>query len=191
MNGVAFANLPQLVKIDLSGNVCINKLFSIELGSNKFRRKISRSCASANVIRRPLSCSHSVACDELRENWGSALKTKNASSCCELKYGTQIDAPDYTFLDEMNYAAVELMTITNQQNVEFLPVLLHERFPFLKLYRVENTVVPKISKKNFQKLNQLVWLTLNRNQIELIKSDTFMDLVNLKFVYISEKSHFS
>lgn len=184
MNGVAFAELPQLVEIELRENVCINKLFEIERGSNKFRRKISRSCASADTVKKDLSCSTSIACDKMRQHWKFMIPEKDASSCCELEYETKIDAPDYKFA--LTQSDFQMLIIEHQQNVEFLPVLLHESFPILKRYYVKNTAVPKISKKNFESLFKLEDLGLNRNQIEVIKSDTFEDLVSLQTIIIGE-----
>lgn len=177
MNGAAFANLPQLAKLDLSSNVCVNKLFTIESCSSTFRRKISKNCASDDATRKQLSCSASIACDEEVGGW--------QDKCCELELGTVIDSSDYTFVADTNFATVEILIIAHQRNVEFLPILDHERFPSVELYYVVNTPVKKISKKNFEKMFKLENLKLDRNQIEVISSDTFEDLVNLKLIQIS------
>lgn len=179
MNGVALANLPQLVLVDLRDNVCINQLFEIEGGSNTFRRKVSKKCASGDDVKKQLSCMTSTACSELQDLW----HTK--ADCCELEYETLIDTPDYTFAGHINYTTVEILIIKHQQNVEFLPVLAHERFSVLKVYFISNAPVQKISKKNFEKLFNLAYLMLDRNQIEIIKSDTFEDLLRLERIWIS------
>lgn len=188
MNGIAFANLPQLVQLDLRLNVCIGKLFEIDLGSNTFRRKISRSCASAEVAKKLLSCTTSIACDEMRDEWFHEANS-DASHCCELDYGTFIDAPDYTFTADTADKKFDFLIIKHQQNVEFLPVMVHDGFLMLKFYWIVNTVLPKILKKNFEKLYELKMLTLDRNQIEVIKSDTFEDLVQLEWIQISTRLH--
>lgn len=172
MHGIAFANLPQLAEVDFWENACINRLFTVGGDSNNFLRKISRNCASANVVKKQLSCSASTACDEKR----------SVEKCCEMDYGTVIDTPDQTFLADTNYATIAVLLITHQPNVEFLPVLVHERFPALNSYEVVNAPVQKISKKNFEKMYELEWLTLERNKIEVIRSDTFEDLISLKFI---------
>lgn len=176
MNGVAFTKLPQLVELDLMYNVCINAKFEINRDSNSFRRKILRNCGSADVSKKQISCITSTACDSAE---------RGVTKCCELELGTIIEAADYTFAADTNYTSVDKLIIAHQQNVEFLPVSVHERFSNLKLYSVVNTPVQKISKKNFEKLFQLNVLKLDRNQIEVIKNDTFEDLVNLGNIRIS------
>lgn len=181
MNGAAFANLQQLVIVDLARNTCINKLFEIERGSNKFRRKISRSCMPDAVdVKKEISCITSIACDEMQEQ-RFIQAYGNASGCCELEYGINIDSPDYSFAANANESNLEVLIIGHQQNVEFLPVLVHKRLPGLKVYWIVNTPVPRISKRNFEKLYKLNVLQLDRNRIETIKSDTFEDLTSLKY----------
>lgn len=148
MNGVAFANLPQLVAVDLKGNVCINKFFSIERAPNIFRRKVTRNCASTDVTKKEISCRASSVCTEDIDRL--FIRSYNRSSgCCILEYGTLIDSSDYFFDANKNYTKLEIMMILRQRNIEFLPVLLHERFPNLKFYCAIDTPVTKISKKEF------------------------------------------
>lgn len=152
-------------------------MFEVEGGSIKFRKKVLRSCASNEAVKTPLSCITLTACDEVR----------GGTNCCELELGTVIDAPDFTFASDRDYTAVVDLVIKHQQNVEFLPVSIHERFPSLKVFHVVNTPVQKISKKNFEKMFKLEEIHLIRNQIEAIKSDTFEDLVNLEQIIISTR----
>lgn len=177
MNGIVFANIPNLVILELGNNVCISKKFEIKRGSNIFRRKISRNCGSANATEKQVSCIPLKTCDELGD----------ASNCCEFEFGTVIDAPDYKFSADINYTAVKALSISHQRNVDFLPVSVHESFPGLKHYLVKNSPVSKISKKHFEKLFVLEWLSLDRNEIEVIKSDTFEDLISLETFKISTK----
>lgn len=174
MNGIAFVNLPQLVELDVTNNECIYKWFIIESGSHRFRQKISRNCGSAEVPNKQLLCSALSVCDF----------TLDDSKCCELERGTVITGPEFSFATNANYTDLVMLVIEHQQNVDFLPVLVHEKFPMLEEYRVINTAVPKISKKNFEKMYKLERLFLNRNEIEVIRSDTFEDLINLQFMWI-------
>lgn len=141
MNGVVFNNLPQLVSVDLSLNACIDNSFVIESDSSKWRRKISRNCASADVRGKKISCNASPFCENLL----------NDAICCELEAGTVIDAPDYTFIADTSYPTFETLIISRQQNVDFLPVSVHESFPVLKKYWIVSTPIQKLSKKNFDK----------------------------------------
>lgn len=183
MNGVAFANLPKLAKVDLGLNDCISNSFSIGSDSSEMRRKISRRCGSENNARKKISCS------DFPINCKSDIRDHNSTNfvlrCCDLESGSYIDAPDFSFAMNLNYTPFERLIIENQRNVDYLPVFVHELFVNLKFYQVKNTPIQMISKKNFKKLNMLETLSLERNQIQVIKSDTFEDLVNLKHIQIS------
>lgn len=184
MNGNAFANLPQLVRVDLLDNVCIDRYYWTERSLKTFHRKISRNCGSKNLAQKEISCKISNACDEEMQGWFFQWYQRSAS-CCHLKYGTVIDSPDYSLNAKENYTSREVFSIAHQRNVEFLPVSNHEKFPNLKFYSVVDTPTKKITKKNFEKLFQLELINFKFNQIEVIKSDTFEDLVSLKAIYLS------
>lgn len=185
MNRVAFAHLPQLVKVDLGLNDCISNSFSIGSDSNEMRRKISRRCGSENDTRKKISCSDfPINCKTYKERDDMA---NFVLRCCDLDSGSYIDAPDFTFSMNSNYTAFERLIIENQRDVIFLPVLIHEQFPNLKFYQVKNAPIQMISKRNFEKLNMLERLSLERNQIQMIKKNTFEDLANLNYIQISMK----
>lgn len=157
--------------------------FETERAPNVYRRKISRNCASPETVRKEVSCTSLIACSE--DLAGEFFEAYNRSSgCCELKYGTHIESPDYTFAANSQYKSLEIIYIIHQHNIEFLPVSVHKMFPILKFYVVENTHVQKLSKQNFEKMYEISMIYLEGNQIEVIRSDTFQDLVNLKEIYI-------
>lgn len=184
MNGVAFANLPQIVVVNLAGNVCIDK--DIEVGSdpNIFLRRIERNCAPTDASTRTISCDPLIDCSN-RLHPQFVKENKDVSGCCEIEERTHVHTPDYSFASDQRYSNFEVMLIMHQRNVEFLPVSVHETFPNLKFYLVMNTPIQKITKKNFEKMYKLLGLTLSNNQIEVIRSDTFDDLTNLKELKIS------
>lgn len=184
MSGVAFANLPVLVVLELKNNDCIDKEFTIGSDPNVFRRKISRNCALSDTNRHEISCWSVTKCGEELDEKFFMLNNKT-SSCCNLESRTHIDLPDYTFEAGKNYTDLEIISIVFQRNIEFLPISVYKNFPTLRMYFVKNTPVRKISKKNFEKLNQLVALTLMSNEIEVIRSDTFEDLISLQILMIS------
>lgn len=176
MTGIVFAKMPYLVAVNLSYNICIQKFFTLVQNLKQFYHQVSRRCAPAENVRK-LSCKNSIRCArEKRYFWYLTV-------CCEMDFLTFIDSPDYSFFVEEN-VDTEILIISNQPNVGFLPILTHESFPILKKYLVENTLLFKISKKNFEKLYMLEKLEMIRNGIEVIKSDTFEDLVSLKFITI-------
>lgn len=184
VDGIVFFNLPQLVIVDLSSNNCINWLFKVLKDSSEMRRRISSHCGSANATKKQISCNDSpIHCNG---NWPRLIFSENLN-CCEVEYGTYIDSPDYTFAKNQTYLAIEKLAIEFQRNIDFLPILVHEQFPILKTYTVTNTPIRRISKRNFEKLHALEELILENNLIEMIKKDTFEDLVNLKRIHISMK----
>lgn len=185
MNGAAFANLPQLVMVNLRGNVCIDKYFTPDNDLKASRRKISRNCVDAtDAARKEISCTAAVACVEDMGQFYMDLYNKTPG-CCEVEHGINIDSPDYSFVADANYANLEIIYISYQPNIEFLPVLIHESFPHLKMYSASVIPVQKITKRNFEKLFELEVLFLVKNRIEVIKGDTFEDLINLKRIIIS------
>lgn len=184
MNGVAFANLPQLAVVNLAGNVCVNKDIEIRGDSNIFLRRIERNCASTNASARTISCDPTSDCN-VRLDPRFVEKNKDVSGCCEIEEGAHIHTPDYSIAAERRYTNFEVITIIHQRNVEFLPVSVYETFPNLKFYFVFNAPIQKITKKNFEKMFKLVELKLSNNQIEMIRSDTFEDLTSLRELAIS------
>lgn len=186
MNGIAFVDLPQLAFVGLDRSGCVSQWFTIGSDSSTFRRQITRRCGSANNTNKQIFCS------DLPLNCkGTLLKTSffdyQNPQCCDLKSESYIDAPDFTFTKNLTYAEFEQLVIANQRLVEFLPISVHEQFPRLINYKVSNTPILKIAKKNFEKLDKLKVLVLTNNRIESIKSDTFEDLVNLERIQISMK----
>lgn len=180
MDAIAFASLPQLAVLNLKENVCISKGFTLE-GLDTIRRRISKRCGSAE---KQLTCSSFPLNFNRRLDFRSEIDRKNLS-CCELESGSVINAFDYSFVPEPKYRTLNVLSIINQRDVKLLPILLHERFPGLKIYNIENTSIQKISKKNFEHLHELKELILIENQIEVIKSDTFEDLINVEKIRIS------
>lgn len=183
MNGVVFTNLPQLVLVNLRRNACVDRIFTTERNINTFRRKISRNCELAGVAKKEVSCKASVVCNAIMLHQFKQMYNRSAS-CCSLKYGTRIESSDYSFNADVKYNNLEIMYIARQQNIEFLPVLVRERFPNLKFYFAIDTPVTKISKKNFENMFELTMLHLQRNRIEVIKSNTFEDLTSLRQIRI-------
>lgn len=138
MSEIAFASLLQLFLVDLTWNRCIAESFEIESGSINFRGKLSRNCASAEAKKKELSCGASIACDE----------RQGALFCCELEYGTFIDAPDYTFAADTDHKTITKLLIEHQQKIKFLPISLHERFSnFERILRHEHPGSKNIEEK--------------------------------------------
>lgn len=190
MNGMAFANVPRLIAVGLKNNICVDKNFAIQ-NQNSFRRRISRNCALAGVARKEISCKANWPCVESATERFLLLFNRTATECCILDFEVIIDAPDYAFVSDANYRNIEVINILYQQSIEFLPVLVYAKFPNLKFYQVMETPIQKISKENFKKMFKLWFLLLQSNQIEVIKKNTFEDLISLKYLTIGIYDCFS
>ena len=69
--------------------------------------------------------------------------------------------------------------------IYFLPIGVHEKFPNLINYSAQSCSILSISKKNFEKLRKLVRVELDENFISSIRSNTFEFLENLAYVTLS------
>lgn len=182
LNGVAFANLPGLAELWLRGNVCIDKSFSSDSMPDKFRRKVSRNCATDDFARKQISCKPNVICRS-----DSTVYFNITTSCCYVKDATIIDVSSDSFVDDESYRDLGVMVIEKQKHIEFLPVMLHETFPHLLGYVVKSTPIRTIAKKNFEKLYGLEVLWMEGGQVETIRSNTFEDLTSLRILIIRKK----
>lgn len=111
--------------------------------------------------------------------------------CCIVKDLTFIETSNDPFAVDERYKNIKSLVINDQKYVEFLPVLVHEAFHHLFEYVVRNTAIRKVSKKNFEKLNELETLWLEGGQLETIRSNTFEDLVNLKILVLRKNLKFN
>lgn len=186
MNGVAFANLPSLSKVWLKGNVCIDKLYSSEYVPDKFRRKVTRNCASGDSSQKQITCGSIFGCSsEVLLNFDN-----RAASCCYVHHATFIDTATDSFIADEKYRNLNILVMHRHKHVEFLPILVHETFPHLIGYSVKDTPLRAISKKNFEKLFELEVLWLETGQLETIRSNTFEDLVSLRMLMIRKNTKF-
>lgn len=140
---------------------------------SEIRQKLSKSC----WLEKPqISC----------KRW-SAVDKGNPSSdnVCEVEPGTYIDKPELTLELKSTNRTILTLVIKNQRHMDFLPILIHKQLPRLREYIITNTPIRRISKKNFEKLQLLQKLTLDRNRITTIKNNTFEDLISVSYIIIS------
>lgn len=83
---------------------------------------------------------------------------------------------------------VTTVLFAQNKRIHHLPVALGNAYPNLKFYDAGHCSVREISRKNFEKLEFLIWLDLRENQIESLRSSTFKDLTALETVILS--NHF-
>lgn len=102
---------------------------------------------------------------------------------CAMNESTIIDANDTTVLAE---PSVQVLDFGYNKKIEFLPVEVANSFPALKIYAANDCSIKTIAKVNFKDMQFLMELTLENNQIEIIRSDTFEDLISLQGIYLRE-----
>lgn len=100
-----------------------------------------------------------------------------------MNQSTTIDANDTTVLAE---PSVQMLDFGYNKKIAFLPVKVAISFPALKIYAANDCSIKTIAKVNFKDMQVLMELTLEKNQIEIIRSDTFEDLISLQGIYLRE-----
>lgn len=75
---------------------------------------------------------------------------------------------------------VRSLSFQNSPNVFFLPVNVAKKFPELKIFDASICAVKAIFGENFKDMSVLKELYLDDNEIFLIYSNTFEDLVSLR-----------
>lgn len=172
MLGSVFENLPALQYVDLEGNECIDQEFESEAEIRfTISKTVNASCGFDNNRTQ-------IACEEISPDFKYEL-------CCEMRSYTVIKDITYTISDLFNN---EIFTIdlSENQNIEFLPILLHQKFPNITSYEAARCSIKEISKRNFESLFQLWKVELQENQIYAVLSDTFEGLFNLNYLDLSK-----
>lgn len=110
----------------------------------------------------------SVRCEQFRDS----------AKLCLMNNFTVIDSNDIEMTSRRN--EIEEIVFTNNKNIKFLPIRMHQTFPNLREIIAYGCSIQNISRSNFDKLNRLRKLILENNHLETIKSDTFRDLLRLE-----------
>lgn len=83
--------------------------------------------------------------------------------------------------------SVEVLDLSSNANIFFLPVGVAEAFPDLKDFQASSCYsISKIFKKNFLGLSKLEGIFLSRNFIQTIPSNTFEGLQNLRRISLGK-----
>lgn len=91
----------------------------------------------------------------------------------------------YTILDPLN-TTVKNMDFSDNRKIEFLPTSPCKNFPNLKRYKAARCAIKEIQKRNFEKLQHLLEVYLQENQIYAVLSGTFEHLKNLEVLNLSK-----
>lgn len=125
---------------------------------------------------------NALSCEEIK---GCYL----SKECCHMNVNTRIDSVDLTVSPRDD----NITTILFAQNkqIHLLPVSLGNSYPNLRFFDAGHCSVREVSRKNFEKLENLIWLDLRENQIESLRSDTFKDLPVLETLILSTQSFYN
>jgi Leucine rich repeat len=102
---------------------------------------------------------------------------------CFMQGTTVINEIGSTFSTTPDASMVGL-NFEGNKNIEYLPENIAETFPNLLGYDAWKCSIKIIFKAMFKNMNKLKVLSLQNNQIERISSDTFEDLVSLKYLWL-------
>lgn len=116
-----------------------------------------------------------VVCEKIGVCW--------ESKCCQMNLETKISSNDVA-IDWPRDDTIELLWLTGNRGIEYLPVKVYRNFPKLGFYWAGHCAITEISKKNFEQLKNLQWVALQDNQIERISSNTFEGLDELRQVFL-------
>lgn len=79
---------------------------------------------------------------------------------------------------------VNWFDISENKNVQYLPMNVFRKFPNLEIYYAFKSGVLKINKNNFYGAEKLQGLWLDHNEINTIESGSFNELKSLKWLYL-------
>jgi Leucine rich repeat len=119
-----------------------------------------------------------VSCENVTQaSWPSPVGAVNT---CWMQNTVSITIPETSILPRD--VSVLGLALGGNKNVFYLPVKVAESFPNLLAYSAGNCSLKEIRSENFQGLTKLKYLRLRYNQIEIIATNTFLDLVNLEIL---------
>jgi Leucine rich repeat len=128
-----------------------------------------------------------VSCESISTQ-SSYYGVQNVKVC--FMEGTTVIGEDNVNIASPDESMTGMSFIYNRK-IAFSPIRLFETFPNLKVYSTGACAIKKISKKNFAGLKKLIFIDLSNNQIEIIYSRTFEDLVSLERINLGEKNKFN
>lgn len=97
---------------------------------------------------------------------------------CHMTNSTTIDAADVTIADPENNDVTGLFFNSNK-NIEFLPVDVYKKFPNLRVFPAHYCSIKEISARNFQRLENLLFVDLRGNQLKSVPNYCFYGLSKL------------
>lgn len=132
-----------------------------------------------------------VACETSSENVFCEDVTYETSwiygilRTCMLKRSTSLLLPGLSISSPKNERILG-MEFYNNSKVFHLPIEIYKNFPDLEGLSAGCCSIKSITKRSFMKLTKLKEIWLEGNKIEIIPSDTFEDLILLKYLRLRE-----
>jgi maleate cis-trans isomerase len=123
---------------------------------------------------------HTVTCEKIAKN---NLWEKGERKTGFMDLTTEITAEGFTIAG-LKDEDLKTLTFATNKKIMYLPDSPVEVYPNLELYGVGHCSVLKISCKNFRGLKKLKFLDLNKNNIEVVSSNTFKGLKSLEIVWM-------
>lgn len=120
-----------------------------------------------------------VSCERIGT---TKFETVGELKTCWMNTKVPIKVPDVTILTKDE--SVTGIFFTSNKNIEFLPIQIPGNLQNLVGYSAHRCSIKKVSKPCFAGLKNLKLLYLHKNQIEMIPSDTFEDLIAMEFLFL-------
>lgn len=185
MKASVFEDLPALQEVYLFRNECIDQRFVTEEEIRGLSKTVNATCGFDKNGTQMITCEKF----EPVTGWEFPFDDRNFSSghflICEMTSYTIIRDITYFISDPFNDIVTEI-TFSDNPNIEFLPIQLHQSFPTIRKYYARRCAIREISKRNFENLIFLKRLNLQENQIYAVLKETFEGLVNLKELNLSK-----
>jgi hypothetical protein len=132
------------------------------------------------------AAAQSVGCEKI-EHWGwSSYSSIGNVKTCYMRTQTSIDGKGFKISSSRD-ENVKAINMGWNKKIIFLPESPADVFPNLEMYYAPNCVIKEITRENFRGLIKLRVLDLDYNQIEIVRSDTFQDLIAIERIHLGEK----
>ena len=126
-----------------------------------------------------------VECECINHKWSNGLKyTCRESEILKVEPETRIATFKGIHLAGKTNIDVEALLISSTQ-VEYFPKGLPTTFPSLTNVEIDNCGLKEISRKDFEGLGNLKYLSLSYNELKALPNDLFVETPKLRWIYIN------
>lgn len=132
-----------------------------------------------------------VCCEKIyAEHQIKGFFSQNVWTILSMRYCTFNVFPNETVYSEDSTISAkrtettEAISFENNKRIAFLPVKVYRTFPNLVAYEVFDCSLRSVTYKNFERLNRLQFVGLEKNQLRHIPDDTFRNLRQIQHIYL-------